>query len=75
MPNVLAGSTVIEFLEAWGIQVKGQRVKDVTIHLPLDDVITVEIERIPDINEEKLKAEIRKYYLVEKPKPKDNGKN
>ena len=58
-------SEILDFLKAWGIETNN--VKSVTIHIPLDDSITVEVVKyaFPD-DPDDLRLELEKYYLIKK---------
>ena len=59
----LAGNyEVLEFLKAWGIDIRNTR--KVTIHIPLDDIVTVDVEFIPDVDVNELNKTMKKEYAL-----------
>jgi hypothetical protein len=63
MAYAVAGQGVIPLLKAWGIHTEGLR--EVTIHVVYDDVVTVEATYIPKIDIPELMGEMKRYILCE----------
>jgi len=60
---VLTGNyEVLEFLKAWGINIR--KTRKVTIHIPLDEIVTVEVEFIPDVDVDELNKTMKKEYAL-----------
>jgi len=58
-------SEIRDFLKAWGIETN--HVKSVTIHIALDDAITVDIVKYVTLDDpDDLRLEMSKYYLTKK---------
>ena len=56
---------IIDFLKSWGIETN--HVKSVTIHIALDDAITVDIVKYVTLDDpDDLRLEMSKYYLTKK---------
>lgn len=74
--NVVCSNELIkELLKVWGIEMP--LIVDVTIHMPLDDVVSVDITRLADVmdNEGEREKILKKFYLCEAPEPKDEEDN
>ena len=60
---ILVGNyEVLKFLKAWGIDIR--RTKEVTIRIPLNDIVTVTVEYIPDVNVDELNETMTKEYAL-----------
>ena len=60
---ILAGNyEVLKFLKAWGIDIR--KTRKVTIHIPLDDLVTVDVEFLPDVDVDKLNKTMIKHYNI-----------
>jgi len=70
--NAIAGNGLIPLLEAWGIDTKGFR--EATIHIPYDDVVSIDVNYIPEIDIPDLMGKMKSYTLVEVEDEEDETK-
>ena len=60
---ILTGNyEVLEFLKAWGIDI--QKTRNITIHIPLNDIVTVDVESLVDVDVDRLNETMTKRFAL-----------
>ena len=60
---ILTGNyEVLEFLKAWGIDI--QKTRNITIHIPLNDIVTVDVESLVDVDVDELNETMTKRFAL-----------
>ena len=58
----MAGYELNRLLEVWGIDIR--KLRCVTIKIPFDDIVTITVEYIPDLDPEELTKTMSKEYAI-----------
>ena len=60
---ILTGNyEVLEFLKAWGIDIR--KTRNITIHIPLNDIVTVDVEFLVDVDVDELNETMTKRFAL-----------